>query len=69
VQQQVVYKSREMQRVEAAWGRPIEVILRELRIDQALTVEQVGHRLGITKGAASRWLDRFGIDPRARTAA
>lgn len=59
--QQVVLRTREMQLVEARFGRPIEEILRELRIGEDLTVEEVGKRLGITKGAASRWLERFGI--------
>lgn len=53
-----------MQRIEATRGRSIEDILRELYIDRGLTVEQVGADLGITKGAASRWLDRFGIETR-----
>lgn len=53
-----------MQRIEAARGRPIEEILRELYVERGLTVEEVGSDLGITKGAASRWLDRFDIDTR-----
>lgn len=57
-----------MQRIEATLGRPIAEILEDLYVTQQLTVEQVGSQLGITKGAASRWLDRFGIEirPRAR---
>jgi transcriptional regulator with XRE-family HTH domain len=55
-----------MQLIEAREGRPMDEILRELRITERLTVEEVGRRLGITKGAASRWLERFGIErPRA----
>jgi ParB-like chromosome segregation protein Spo0J len=68
VQQQVVYRTREMQRIEAEQGRPIEQILRELRIEEGLTVEQVGSRLGVTKSAASRWLERFAIYPARKSA-
>lgn len=53
-----------MQRLEARLGRPMDEILRELYVDRGLTLEQVGAELGITKGAASRWLERFGIDAR-----
>jgi hypothetical protein len=58
-----------MQRIEAAWGRPIAEILADLYVTQQLTVEQVGVKLGVTKGAASRWLDRFGIEIRPRAKA
>lgn len=54
-----------MQLIEARRGRPIDEILRELYIERGLTLEEVGSDLGITKGAASRWLERFGI-PRRR---
>lgn len=53
-----------MQRIEAVRGLPMDAILRELYLDRQLTLEQVGGELGITKGAVSRWLDRFGIEVR-----
>lgn len=53
-----------MQRIEADRQQPMDVILRDLYEARGLTVEQVGIDLGITKGAASRWLDRFGIERR-----
>ena len=53
-----------MQRLEASLGKPMDQILRELYIERGLTVEQVGAELGITKGAVSRWLERFGIQAR-----
>lgn len=53
-----------MQRIEAERGRPMDDLLRELYLERELTVEQVGDDLGITKGAASRWLERFGIATR-----
>lgn len=53
-----------MQRIEAERKQPMDQILRELYLERKLTVEAVGAELGITKGAASRWLERFGIETR-----
>lgn len=53
-----------MQRLEAQHGESMADLLRRLYVEECLTVEQVGQRLGITKGAASRWLERFGIETR-----
>jgi predicted ArsR family transcriptional regulator len=53
-----------MQRIEAREGQQMDALLRSLYVEQELTVQQVADRLGITKGAASRWLERFGIDRR-----
>lgn len=53
-----------MQRIEAQMGKPMDAILRELYLEQGLTLEQLGAVLGITKGAASRWLERFDIQAR-----
>lgn len=64
MEQQVVYRTREMQDIEAAWGEPMGDILRRLYVDEGLTVAQVGERLGQTKGTISRWLERFGIQTR-----
>lgn len=62
--QQQVLKSRGMQLVEQRTGRPIDVTLRELYLDQGLTVDAVAETLGITKGTVSRWLAHFGIRTR-----
>lgn len=62
--QQVVLRTHEMQRIEARLGKPMGQILRELYVDRGLTVAQVGGELGISKGAVSRWLERFSIDRR-----
>lgn len=58
-----------MQRVEARFGKSIDQVLRELYVDEGLTVEQVGAKLGITKGAVSRWLERWSIETRRPGAA
>jgi hypothetical protein len=64
MEQQVVLRTAEMQRLEARLGRPMGEILQDLYIEKGMTLEQVGAELGITKGAASRWLERFGIAAR-----
>ena len=64
VTEHVVYRTREMQRLEARYGKPMDVILRELYVEQGLFLEDVGKELGITKGAVSRWLVHFGIPAR-----
>lgn len=53
-----------MQRLEALHGEQMGDLLRRLYLEEGRTVEGVGTYLGITKGAASRWLDRFGIETR-----
>ena len=58
-----------MQSIEAERGKPMDEILRDLYVTRGLTVEGVGADLGITKGAASRWLERFGIEIRRQGAA
>jgi transposase len=61
-----------MQRVEARYGRYLRDLLTEWYVDEGLTLHQIGDRLGITKGAVSRWIDPFSIDTRPggrRTAA
>jgi hypothetical protein len=64
VEQRVVYRTREMQRLEAVHGEPMGDLLHRLYLEQGLTVAEVGAFLGITKGAASRWLERFSIEIR-----
>jgi DNA-binding MarR family transcriptional regulator len=65
MEQQVVYRTREMQRIEARYGEPMGDILRRLYVQDGLTVDQVAKELGYTKGAISRWLERFGIETRS----
>jgi hypothetical protein len=56
-----------MQQIEAREGRPIDEILRGY-LAEGLTYDEIGKRLGITKGAVSHWMDRFRVE-RPRTAA
>lgn len=69
VTEQVRYRSREMQRIEAREGRPIDELLRALYVEEGLLLAQVGERLGITESTASRWMSYFGIETRKTGAA
>lgn len=62
--QQVVFLTREMQRAEARFGRPLGDLLREWYEVDGLGIVEIGERLGITKSAVSRWLAHFGIEAR-----
>jgi excisionase family DNA binding protein len=57
-------RTREMQVLEAAHGKPINELLTELYVAKGLTVDEVGSALGVTKGTISRWLERCGIPAR-----
>lgn len=64
VSEQVRYLTREMQRVQAQEGYPLEDALRHLYIDQALLLAEIGQRWGIGESAVARWLAHFGIRAR-----
>lgn len=64
VSEQVRYLTREMQRVQALEGRPIEEALRDLYVDKELLLAEVGARWGIGESAVARWLQYFGIPAR-----
>lgn len=66
VTEQVVYRTREMQRAEAHFGEPMDVLLNRWYLEEGLGIADIGDRLGITKSAVSRWLERFGIETRQR---
>lgn len=53
-----------MQVIEARLGRSMDEILRDLYLVRGLTLDAIGVELGVTKGAVSRWLERFGIETR-----
>jgi DNA-binding transcriptional regulator LsrR (DeoR family) len=53
-----------MQLLEAEHGKAIDVLLRELYLDDGLGVQDIADRLHLTKGTVSRWLDRFSIPTR-----
>lgn len=64
MQRNSVLKSRGMQLVERRLGRPMEDVLRELYVDQGLTVKQVGKTLGVSGPTVSRWMADLGIEAR-----
>jgi hypothetical protein len=64
VSEQVRYRTREMQRVEALEGRPLDELLRELYVDRGLLLAEVGARWGIGESAVARWLQHFDIPAR-----
>lgn len=53
-----------MQHAEARFGRPLGDLLTAWYHDEGLTLDEIGDRLGITKGAVSRWMERFGVPTR-----
>lgn len=53
-----------MQAAEARFGEPMDVLLRRWYEEEGLGLVEIGERLGITKSAVSRWLERFSIETR-----
>lgn len=53
-----------MQITEHRLGRPLEDVLRELYVDEGLTVKQVAARLGVSSASISRWMSELGIEAR-----
>lgn len=53
-----------MQYAEARFDRPLDELLTAWYHEEGLTLDEIGERLGITKGAVSRWMDRFGVTTR-----
>jgi hypothetical protein len=64
VTEQVVYRTRAMQRMEARYGRPMDELLYSMYVDQGMLLEDIGHEFGITKSAVSRWLAHFRVETR-----
>lgn len=64
VSEQVRYLTREMQRVQAQEGRPLEDALRHLYVDQELLLAEIGQRWGLGESAVARWLQHFDIPAR-----
>jgi hypothetical protein len=61
MREQVLTKTRHMQILEARLGRPLEVVLEEMYIDQGMTLAQVAAQFEVTEGTISDWLRRVGI--------
>lgn len=64
VSEQVRYLTREMQRVQAQEGRPLDEVLRDLYVDRELLLAEIGARWGIGESAVARWLAHFDIPAR-----
>lgn len=60
-------KTWAMRAIEERTGRPIEELMRDLYIDQGMTMRQAAAEIGIDTGAFSRWLVRFGIPARSKS--
>ena len=52
--------------IERHEGKAIDVLLRELYVDQGMTLDAMSGVLGVNAGALSRWMDDFGIPRRPR---
>lgn len=53
-----------MQLAESQLGRPLEDYLRELYVDQHLSLRDIGARMGLDVGTISRWMRQLGIATR-----
>lgn len=62
--EQVRYRTREMQRVEALEGRPLDEVLRDLYVDRGMELKAIGDRWSLTESAISNWLKWAGIPAR-----
>lgn len=50
--------------MEARYGQSLDLLLTSWYHEEGLTLDQIGERIGITKGAVSRWMERFGVTTR-----
>ena len=64
VSEQVRYRTREMQRIEAREGRPLDELLRDLYVNEGLMLAEIGARWGVGESAVSKWLAWAGIEAR-----
>jgi transposase-like protein len=72
VQQQVLYKTKSMQLLQARRGKPLEEDLRQMYVVEGRTLAEIGAELGVGVSTLSRWLSQLGIEARptgTRTAA
>lgn len=54
-------KTPYMKRIEEKFGKPIDVLLRNLYHGESMTLEAIGEQLDLDHSTVSRWMDRFGI--------
>lgn len=60
----MIFKTLQMQRVEAEYGEPIEDLLRRLYIDEGRTLRDIAVYLGLSFSTVSDYLQRCGIPTR-----
>ena len=51
-----------MRAVEAAYGKPIETVLRTLYYEEALSLEAMADVIGVPAGTLAGWMIRLGIN-------
>jgi DNA-binding transcriptional regulator LsrR (DeoR family) len=69
MQNEMRFKSREVQRIEAEHGQSIDAILLRLYFGEGLTQEQIAQRLGVSRISIIRWFQQVGIETRKPWAA
>lgn len=60
----MIFKTLQMQRVEAEYGEPIEDLLRRLYIDEARTLRDIAQVLGLSLSTISEYMGRCYIPTR-----
>lgn len=60
----VRFRTKEMQKVEAREGRPLDELLYDLYVVQGQTLAEIGARWDLTESAISYWLKWAGIEAR-----
>lgn len=62
--EQVRYRTKEMQRVEALERRPLEEALADYYVQRGMQLSEIGSIWGLTESAISKWLQWAGIEAR-----
>lgn len=61
VNDNIVFKSREEQAIEARTGRDIASVLREMYHDRRLSQAQMAHELGVSRSTVIDWMKRHEV--------
>lgn len=60
-------KTNSMKRIERQYGKKIEEILRELYVEQEMTIEKIAEELIVSPATAYDWLKKANIRTRKMT--